>query len=98
MKKTIIRKQGLPQWRDLINSAYYAVLIPVLMKIQEFLSLGSLDFNWKDLGVVALSALVGHIIRKSVEKSKKIDITALGRKEDDRPPFGDPTHPGGVKK
>lgn len=74
MAKTIERKQGLPNWRDLINSAYYAVVIPVLVKIQETLQTGSLDFNWKDLGMLALSGILAHVIRKASEKSKTITV------------------------
>lgn len=88
--KTIIRKQGIPQWRDLLNSAYYAVVIPVLVKVQEVLSTGALDFNWKDLGTIALGALVGHLIRKATEKPKKVEITPLKEKKDVQP------HPPGV--
>lgn len=90
--KTIIRKQGIPQWRDLLNSGYYAVVIPVLVKVQDILSTGAIDFKWKDIGTIALSALIGHLIRKATEKTKKVTVQSL-RKDGNPPPVGDPTHP-----
>lgn len=95
-KKTIIRN-GLPNLRDLINSGYYAVVIPVLVKIQELIEIDGFSFSWRDIAAIALSALLSHIIRKSLSKPAKIEVTELsadgGDGPQNPPPFGDPTHP-----
>lgn len=74
MAKTIERKQGLPNWRDVLNSLYYAVAIPVLTKILETVQSGELEFHWRDLAIVAISGLLSHILRKASEKSKTITV------------------------
>lgn len=93
-RKIIISKQFSLVARDWLKSLFYAIIVPVLLKVQELIDGEKLEFDWRLLGMVALSAGVAHILRKITEPSKVIEVNYLKDKKDP-PPIGDPTHPKG---
>jgi hypothetical protein len=48
-------------WNDLIKGLIVAMGSAVITAIQTSLQAGSLDFNWKLMGTVALSAGIAYI-------------------------------------
>ncbi len=61
-------------WNDFGKGLLMAVLTPVVYVIQQSLELGELTFNWKGIGIAALSGGVAYIIKNlftpPVEKTK----------------------------
>lgn len=40
-----------------------AVIVPVLLAVQQSLAAGEFTFNWKALGLTALASFVGYILK-----------------------------------
>ena len=53
-----------------------AVLVPVMYIIQNSIAAGSLTFNWKEIGIAALSGLIAYLIKNfftdDIKQAKKI--------------------------
>jgi len=49
--------------RDYIKGAIMAVLVPVLYIIQSSVAAGNLVFNWKEIGIAAISGLVAYLLK-----------------------------------
>ena len=49
--------------RDFIKGAIMAILVPILYIIQSSVSNGVLTFNWKEIGIAAISGLVAYLIK-----------------------------------
>jgi dihydroxyacetone kinase len=50
-------------WRDVTRGLIMAVITPVLFLVQQTLETGSLQFNWQKIGMVAVAAGVGYVIK-----------------------------------
>lgn len=48
-------------WNDLVKGLIVAVVSAVITTVQTSLQAGSLDFNWKLIGTVALSAGIAYL-------------------------------------
>ena len=49
--------------RDWVKGLLMAVLVPVLYIIQSSLAAGSLTFNFKQIGIAAVSGLVAYLLK-----------------------------------
>ena len=62
--------------RDLIKGAVMAVLVPVLLIIQQSIAAGDLIFNWKAIGMAAIAGLVAYLLKNfftdDVKASEKV--------------------------
>jgi hypothetical protein len=57
--------------RDFIKGALMAILTPVLFAVQQSLDAGVLTLEWKKLGMIALGAFVGYLIKNWLQKPEK---------------------------
>lgn len=100
--KTITSKQGTLQGRDFsrglivgaLSVAFYAVIEAVVAALGN----GGIEtLLEKDtllrIGTVALSALLGYLLKNFAEPTKVVSIHKPA--EGNPPPVGDPTHPKG---
>lgn len=79
--------------RDFIKGLVMAVLVPVFVIIQQSLSAGDLVFNWKAIGIAALSAFIAYIIKnlftddtkEAVKTLEKQNVTVIEKTQYDRP-------------
>lgn len=60
MKNTKLFDLG---WRDFINGLIMAVLVPCVAIVQQSLDAGVLVFNWRTIGLAAISGAVGYLIK-----------------------------------
>lgn len=51
------------KWKDLFKGLIVSVVTAVLTVIQTSLSAGSLTFNWKEIGTVALTATIAYLTK-----------------------------------
>ncbi len=58
-------------WRDFIKGLVMAVVVPVLVTIQESLSAGNIVFDWKTIGISSLAALVGYLLKNFLTNDVK---------------------------
>lgn len=56
-------KQFTVNMRDVLKGLATAVLTPVFLIMISSLEQGSWNFDWKNLGIVALSAFLGYILK-----------------------------------
>lgn len=82
-----ISKQFHINWRDLWNSLYLGAIVPVLFAIQELLDKDVDQLSWALVVKVIVGAILGNLIRKALEPSKVVEVTALKSSE------GDPLKP-----
>ena len=59
-------------WKDIGKSLVIAVGTDVLFVIQQSLSAGSLNIDWKHVGMVALAAVVTYLTRNFFRTSKVV--------------------------
>lgn len=100
-----ISKRWSISLRDFLNSIYYGVAVPVLFGIQDIIANHGFNLTKDSLlekiGMLIISAVLAHIIRKATEKSKEITIKPIeseglvksANSRTNPPPMGDPTHP-----
>lgn len=101
-----INKQFNFKFRDVVNSFIVGVLTPTIYSIVEFFDGGAFDFtkeSFTKVAVIGFTAFVANFLRKLVEPTRVIQVSALASPPDGGggegtlpPPLGDPTHP--VKK
>jgi hypothetical protein len=48
---------------DWLRGLLLAVVVPVLLAVQQSLSEGSLTLNWKQLGMTAVASLVAYLVK-----------------------------------
>lgn len=82
-----ISKQFQINWRDFWNSLYLGAIVPALFALQELLDKDVTQLTWQLVAKVLVSAIVGNLIRKALEPSKVVEVTALKSAE------GDPLKP-----
>ena len=49
--------------RDFLRGALMAILVPVIYIIQTSLNAGVLTFNWKQIGIAAVSGFVAYLAK-----------------------------------
>ena len=49
--------------RDFLKGIVLAVLVPALLAIQQSLQAGELTINWRALGIAAVAAFIGYLIK-----------------------------------
>ena len=54
---------------DWLKGLVMAILVPVLVIVQQSIDAGSLTFNWKVIGMAALAGLVGYIVKNFLSNS-----------------------------
>ena len=70
-------KQFTIDWRDISKGILIAILTPVLFVVQQSLTVGELTFNWKSIGVAAISGGIAYIIKNFLSPSEvKIKVSA----------------------
>ena len=68
-KEIVTSKQFTIDWRDIAKGLLMAVITPVLFIIQQSLVAGELTFNWKAIGIAAVSGGVAYIIKNFLTPS-----------------------------
>lgn len=58
--------------RDVLKGLLIAVLTPVMAVIVSSLEAGSLTFDWKRIGIVALSAFAAYIVKNFLDPAKVV--------------------------
>lgn len=71
MKATISKRFRL-NFKDFSKAFLMAIIIPVLEIIQRSLSVGEWTFNFKTIGIAALSGFVGYLLKNFLEPTKTI--------------------------
>lgn len=61
--KTITSQMFSLKTKDFLKALLIAVLMPVLLLIQESIAAGEMAFNWKELGMAAVAGFVGYLIK-----------------------------------
>lgn len=88
--KEVTSKQFQVNIKDILRSLVLAVGTPLLVQIQRVLDSGTWDFNWKQLGMIAVGAAVAYLLKnfftspsikipienKEVEASKELPQAA----------------------
>lgn len=72
MGNTITSTQFTINKRDLIKGLIVAVITPVFTIIIDSLNQNSLSFNWKAIGITALSAGFAYVIKNFLTPAKII--------------------------
>ena len=49
--------------RDFLKGFVIAVIVPALLAIQQSLAAGEITINWKALGITAIAAFIGYLIK-----------------------------------
>jgi hypothetical protein len=60
---------------DWLKGLLLAVVVPVLVAVEQSLNAGELTINWKQLGITAVAALIGYVL-----KNLFTDDTAVAKK------------------
>jgi len=62
--------------RDFLKGAIMAILVPVIYILQTSLDAGVITFNWKQIGIAAISGFVAYLAKNlftdEVKSAKKI--------------------------
>lgn len=73
MEKTEVTSQKYSlNWKDVSKALVIAVGTDVLFVIQQSLSAGSLNIDWKNVGAVAVAAVVTYLTRNFFRTSKTV--------------------------
>lgn len=72
--KQIVSKQWSLQGRDWVKGLVLAVLSSVFAIVQVALDAGSLDFDWKTIGIAAVSAALGYLSKNFFETTKVVEV------------------------
>lgn len=74
---------GTLQGTDFLKGLVMAVIVPVLLAVQQSLSADHVVFNWKALGMTAVAAFIGYLIKNlssnSVPSAEKTIATAQAK-------------------
>lgn len=66
--------------RDFLKGLVMATVVPVLLIIQQSISAGTLVFNWQEIGMAAVSGLLGYLLKNfftdDVKMARKIIETS----------------------
>lgn len=62
-ENVIVSKKGSLKWRDALRALLLAVMSAVVPVIVATLESGSLQFNWKAIGITALSTASAYILK-----------------------------------
>lgn len=81
--KTVLSKQYSLKWRDALRGLIVSVLAAVITVIQVSIDAGDLNFDWKKIGTVALSAGIAYVVKNFFEPAKVI-TTTVGNSEAER--------------
>lgn len=68
MAKVILSKQWTVSAIEWLKSAGYAVGTAVFFELQKYLDKGDLNINWKQMGMIALSAFLLFVGGKFISK------------------------------
>lgn len=96
MEKLIEKKQFSLNLRDWLKGVYVAVVSPVLALILEQIGVGNFSFNWKELGVLAITTLAAYLLKNFFQPTKVVitnptEITLTAAKK--LHPSTNPIHP-----
>jgi hypothetical protein len=76
--------------KDWIKGLILAVVVPVLLAVEQSLTEGTLTFNWKQLGMTAAASLVAYLAKNfltndTAEAVKTIENAGGGVIENQKP-------------
>ncbi|MGN2373460.1 hypothetical protein ACTFAO_07350 [Sphingobacterium spiritivorum] len=74
MDKLINNKQFSLKWRDVLIGALLAAFSGAFKVALETLNSGSLEFNWKAIGITAISTLLAYLGKNFFEPSKTVVV------------------------
>lgn len=73
--KTVVSKKGEIDLRDIFRGLVIAAGTSALLVIQQSIDTGTLVFNWKAIGMAAISGGLAYLVKNLFEPSKVITIT-----------------------
>lgn len=82
-----ISKQFHINWRDLWNSLLLGIIVPFAVAVQEIVAKDFDQLSWSLIGKIFVGVVLTNLVRKFMEPSKVVEITALKSAE------GDPLKP-----
>lgn len=74
MTKVVTSKQFNLASRDFWKGALLAVLVPVLVIVQEALEAGEFNFDWKSIAKIAIGAFLAYLLKNFTDKPKTIIV------------------------
>ncbi len=79
-------------WRDFLKGLILAVVVPVLVTIQESLAAGNITFDWKTIGISSLATFIAYILKNFLtddvkQAQKTIEVAKEKAVEDQKPPL-----------
>ncbi len=57
--------------RDFLKGLIMAVVVPVLVTIQQSLAAGNIVFDWKTIGISSLAALIAYLLKNFLTDDTK---------------------------
>ncbi len=63
--------------KDFLRGLLMAVLVPVLLVIQQSVAAGSLVFNWQAIGIAAVSGFVAYLLKNFLTDDTKAAISTV---------------------
>lgn len=65
-------KQFTINWRDITKGLVIAAISPVIPIVSDTINSGSLTFDWKHIGLTALSAVVAYLVKNFFTPSQTV--------------------------
>lgn len=59
----VTSKQYSLDWRDILKGLFVSVGTSVLVIIENSISAGQFEFNWKQIGIAALGSAVAYLLK-----------------------------------
>jgi hypothetical protein len=73
-QQTTTNSQFSINWKDLTRGLLIAVITAVLTAVLDGLNKGSLDLDWKSIGVIALTAGVSYLVKNYFTPSEIVIV------------------------
>ena len=70
------------QTRDFLKGLLMAILVPVLVAVENSLDAGQITFNWPLLGKVAIGAAIGYLLKNFLTNDKVVATKILQKEAD----------------
>lgn len=70
--KTVLSQQFSLKWRDALRGLIVSVLAAVITVVQASIDAGDLNFDWKKIGTVSVTAGIAYVVKNFFEPAKVI--------------------------
>lgn len=72
MQVSSTSKQYSINWQDIIKGLLMAVLTPVIVIIQNSISLGAITFDWKNISMAAIGGGLAYLIKNFMTPAQTV--------------------------